>query len=196
MKQRPFLRRGPSGPLALDFQPIVQIGFDQCIYTGAPDAFVLSQVPANTQEALTSYLPRNLTTAPPGPGGVAKTNRLAVTLEKVRADSLIAAWLSFSYITGDVPAIEAQTSLAVEDEAGAQALIGFATARNAIPIGGTGSGTTMAGSVQTLGPNPTGKEEDFTVYPVAWATADIVVIPQFNQVSLIVAEIAQSPSQS
>jgi hypothetical protein len=172
----------------------VQIGFDQIIFSDpAEKAWLLPGLPGDLDEALASYLPRDVSPLAGGPGGVPKNNRLSVKLTKVREDSIIAVWMSGAYLSADAAPLAATTSLAVEDEAGAAAFVGFATQRSALVAGATGSGTVIPFSLQSLGPNPTGKEEDFVIYPTAWTdNNDIIAAPEFNQVAIIAAEIAQS----
>lgn len=196
----PNHRLSPSGPqLSGEGGPIIQIGFDQCIFTDPlkaswevqrdlNDPFDAADICANAiiarDVSLTDGGP------PPSVTNIPKSNRMGVTLKGVKKDSLIGAWFSFG-ISTDVLGFVMAAALCAEDGDGNQAPVGFSN--QTVVEAGTPSGSNAIGSVVTLQPNPTGIVSDITVYPVMF-TQDlkVVIFPALNQVALMVAEFAKT----
>lgn len=200
MSKRPFLRRGPSGPLALD--GIIQLGFDQSFFSdpeGQLSWVVQNDLnnPTDLDEiAREAIIARDVSLTNGGPPGnptdIPASNRLGVLLKDVQPDSLIAAWFSFGFSSAQQGFL-ITTGLAAEDADGDQAIIPFSNQNLVEP--GTPGGTVGTGSVVTLAPNPLDVAQDIIVYPVAF-TLDLTVsvFPVLNQVAILAAEIAQPQS--
>lgn len=180
--------------------PIIQMGFDQIIFSD-PGGITQWEIqdsltnPLDPADVLANaILPRDVSLTdggpPPAITNIPKTNRLGVTLSQVKPDSLIAAWASFGLLA-PVGSFLATVALGIEDEAGAQALIGFGV-QNLVASTAAASSNAL-GSILALGPNPTGIQQDITVYPTAFCIdQDVRVEPGFNQVAIMVAEIAKT----
>ena len=195
----PDHRLSPSGPL-LSGQggPIIQIGFDQCIFTDLLKATWEIQDslvdPTDLQDVLANaILPRDTSLQNGGPPppitDVPLSNRMGVTLQNVRKDSLIAVWYSFGFVSA--VNILMTTAVGAEDGDGNRAAVGFAT--QLMVEAAVGGSAISTGSILALGPNPVGAQSDITVFPVAFDNdLDISVVPGTNQVAIMAAEIAQS----
>jgi hypothetical protein len=199
MSRRPFLRRGPSGPLALD--GIIQLAFDQCIFSdpeGEQSWIVQNDLnnPLDPAEiAAQAHIARDVSLqngGPPGnPSDVPTSNRMGALLKDVQPGSLIGAWYSFGFSSAQEGFL-LTTALAVEDPDGNQALVGFSNQNLLEP--GTPAGTVGTGSAITFGENPLDAVADIIVYPVAFTLdLSVAVFPALNQVSVLAAEIAQTP---
>jgi hypothetical protein len=198
----PNHRLSPSGPqLSGDGGPIIQIGFDQCIFSDPSkpvweiqDGLVNPLDPADILANAIIARDTSLTDGgpPPSATNIPKTNRLGVTLSKVKADSLIGAWFSFGFSSVD-PNVSflVTTALGLEDEDGNQAFVGFSN-QNVVEVGAAPLAV-ATGSALSLGPNPLGAVGDVTVYPVAFCIdQDVLVQPGLNQVAIMVAEFAKT----
>ena len=203
MSNRPFLRRGPSGPLALE--NIIQLGFDQSFFSDPEGELVwlIQKALDNpfdlTEVAREAIIARDVSLqngGPPGnPTDVPKSNRLGVLLKDVQPDSLIAAWYSFGFSSSNPVAFLVTTGLAAEDADGVQAVIPFSNQNLIVQTPGGGVAAIGTGSVVTLAPNPLDVAQDIIVYPVAF-TLDLAVsvFPAINQVALLAAEVSGPPS--
>jgi len=180
----PNPRLSPSGPLLSgEGGPIIQIGFDQAIFTTDPAVpYVFPPFAAPTEaEMIASKIPRDVN----DPTG----EILSVTLRTVKRGSLIAAWFSFGVIREGANGA-CVFALGFDDGNGNDAgLIGFAV--QAVPL--TSAGQFEQGSIVTLGPNPYGEQRDVRIFPVAWNSIANVgeILPVVAQNALLAAEIAK-----
>lgn len=179
----PNPRLSPSGPLLSgEGGPIIQIAFDQAIFTTDPAVpYVFPDFAAPTEaQILASKIPRDMN----DPTG----DFLSVTLRTVKRGSLIAAWFSFGVIReGDGAAIFA---LGFDDGAGNdEGLIAFAVQTVALNT----VGQIEQGSIVTLGPNPYGEQRDVRLFPLAFSSLPSVgqILPVLAQNALLAAEIAK-----
>lgn len=181
----PNPRLSPSGPLLSgEGGPIIQIGFDQAIFTTNPATpYVFPDFAAPTEaDILASKIPHDVD----DPFG----EPLSFTLRSVKKGSLIAAWFSFSvFCEGTAGA--SVLSLGFDDGAGGDAgLIAFAL--QTVVLGGAGEAE--QGSIVTLIPNPYGEQRDVRIFPTAFSALPNVgeIFPSIAQNALLVAEIAKT----
>jgi hypothetical protein len=181
----PNPRLSPSGPLLSgEGGPIVQIGFDQAIFTvNLASNYVFPSFAMPTEaEILASKIPRDVD----DPTG----EFLSVTLRSVKKGNLIAVWFSFG-ISDEGAAGNSTLALGFDDGQGNDAgLIGFAL--QTVPLASTTDHE--QGSIVTLGPNPYGVQRDVRIFPVAISSIPNVgqIIPAIAQNALLVAEIAKT----
>jgi len=185
----PNPRLSPSGPLLSgEGGPIVQIGFDQAIFTVNPGTpYVLPAIPVSPghpteAEILASKIPRDVD----DPTG----DFLSVTLRSVKPRSLIAAWFSFGFFREGADGT-AFYLLGFDDGAGNdEGLVAFSV--QSIPI--TAAKNAGNGSIVTLGPNPYGEVRDVRLFPLAYVTVAGTgeILPALAQNALLAAEIAKT----
>jgi hypothetical protein len=180
----PNPRLSPSGPLLSgEGGPIIQIGFDQAIFTTDPAVpYVFPPFAAPTEaDILASKIPRDVN----DPTG----EFLSVTLRTVKKGSLIAAWFSFGVIREGANGA-CVLALGFDDGHGNdEGLIGFAAQTVALNT----VGQIEQGSIVTLGPNPYGEQRDVRLFPLAFSSVANVgeILPVIAQNALLAAEIAK-----
>ena len=180
----PNPRLSPSGPLLSgEGGPIIQIGFDQAIFTTDPAVpYVFPPFAAPTEaEILASKIPRDMN----DPTG----DFLSVTLRTVKKGSLIAAWFSFGVIREGADGA-CVLALGFDDGRGNdEGLIAFAAQTIAMNT----DGQIEQGSIITLGPNPYGEQRDVRLFPLAFSSVPDVgeILPVVAQNALLAAEIAK-----
>jgi hypothetical protein len=189
----PNPRLSPSGPLLSgEGGPIIQIGFDQAIFTTDPAVpYVFPALPVSPghpteAEILASKIPRDVN----DPTG----DFLSVTLRTVKKGSLIAAWFSFGAIHVGV-SDEGMNGACVfalgfdDGDGNDPGLIGFAVQTVVLDT----AGQIEQGSIVTLGPNPYGEQRDVRLFPLAFSSIANVgeILPVIAQNALLAAEIAK-----
>ena len=184
----PNPRLSPSGPLLSgEGGPIIQIGFDQAIFTTDPAVpYVFPALPVSPghpteAEILASKIPRDVN----DPTG----DFLSVTLRTVKKGSLIAAWFSFGVIREGADGA-CVLALGFDDGRGNdEGLIAFAAQTIAMNT----DGQIEQGSIITLGPNPYGEQRDVRLFPLAFSSVASVgeILPVIAQNALLAAEIAK-----
>jgi hypothetical protein len=188
----PNPRLSPSGPLLSgEGGPVVQIAFDQVIFTVNPASTFSIPIPPGVPppteaEILASTIPRDVD----DPTG----DFLSVTLRGVKKSNMIAVWFSFGILHNATPAADGIVFLGLgfDDGAGNDAgLIGFATQELEL-LGGSAAGS-KEGSIVTFGPNPYGAQRDVRLFPVAFSLENPGLIkPASNQNAILAAEIAKT----
>lgn len=176
----PHLRLPPSGPVLPGGQ-IVQVGFDQAIFTGVnTDSY---KIPVAQPNPFNNKIPRDVTGNATFPFvGVP----MGVTLKSVKKGNVVMAWLNFG-VSYEAAGSATVLELSADDGAGNNPLVLGGAIQTAVP---TAAGTVM-GCIYALGINPFLQTQDIRLFPLA---ADSVgtnafVIPAINQVSLIAMEI-------
>jgi len=186
----PNPRLSPSGPLLSgEGGPMVQVGFDQVIFTVNPSSsFDIPIIPGVPTEAqiIAAKIPRDVD----DPSG----DILSVTLRSVKKSNMIAAWFSFGILHNQGSAQDGVVFLGLgfDDGLGGDAgLIPFAVQELEL-IGGSAA-VTKEGSIVTFGPNPYGAQRDVRIFPVAFSIENTGrIVPATNQNGILVAEIAKT----
>jgi hypothetical protein len=179
----PNPRLSPSGPLLSgEGGPIVQLGFDQTVFSEGLGGYVFPDFAVPTEaDIIASKIPRDVDD-PLGPP-------LSVTLRSVKKGNLIAAWFSFGTIC-ESPG-NSTFVLGFDDGAGGDAgLIAFAIQTVVFAL----AGEDEQGSILTLIPNPYGEQRDVRIFPSAFSLVPNVgqIFPAAYQNALMAAEIAKT----